>query len=241
MSVTVSERKNYPIYIMLDSSASMRRRTPGGPAPQEEFEQMIPDLIMSLSDSRSLAKAAWVSVIAFGDRAELLCPMTSLAEPVQVRSPRDGGHTDYISALRFLHERIEMDCAHIEAHGAASNYRTKVARPLVFFITDGAPYARGQYQSPQEWMPYREKIVSPPVQARIAAIGLHGAHRGTLYAIATGKGSERNAFIAAPRDEGAGDSLAESVITVIERSIKLSVQAGEMVIDEPRGMRRVDE
>ncbi|GAA2540741.1 hypothetical protein GCM10010435_05230 [Winogradskya consettensis] len=239
MSVTVSERKSYPIYIMLDSSASMRRRLPGAPAPQEEFEQMIPDLIMSLSDSRSLAKAAWISVIAFGDRPELLCPMTSLAEPVQVRSPRDGGHTDYAGALRFLHERIEVDRVAIEAHGAAGNYRTKVARPLVFFITDGAPYAHGEFQRPGEWMPYREKIVAEPVQARIAAIGLHGAHQGTLFAIATGKGRERNAFIATARDEGAGDSLAESVITVIERSIKLSVRTGEMVIDEPRGMRRV--
>jgi hypothetical protein len=132
-----------------------------------------------------------------------------------------------------------VDRVAIEAHGAG-DYRTKVARPLIFFITDGAPFARGDYQRPQEWMPYREKIVAEPVQARIAAIGLRGAHQATLYAIATGKGRERNAFIADPRDEGTGDSLAESVITVIDRSIKLSVRAGEMVIDEPRGMRRVD-
>jgi uncharacterized protein YegL len=240
VTVAVSERKNYPIYILLDVSASMRAGAPGGPTPQDEFERMIPDLIMSLADSRSLAKAAWISVIAFGDRAELLCPMTSLTRPPFVRSPHAGRHTDYATALRFLCERIQPDRDAIEAYGAGQDYRTKVARPLVFFITDGAPFAAGRYQHPQEWIPYRERIVMAPVEARIATIGLDGAHRGTLYSLATGKpGGERNAFIADPADRAAGDSLAASVINVIERSIKLSVRAGEMVIDEPHGMRRV--
>lgn len=239
MTTMLSERKTYPIYILLDVSASMRHSPSGRRAPLAAFNEMIPDLVMSLSDSRSLAKAAWISVIAFGDEAELLCPMTALTDPVHIRSPRDGRQTDYVAVLRFLHGRIGPDARAIEASGTGQNYRTKVAPPLVFFITDGAPYARDRYQRPDEWMPYRDRIVGAPVSARIAAIGLTGAHPGTLSAIATGRpGGRQNAFIAT--SGATGDGLAGSVISVIERSIKLSVQAGEMVIEVPDGMRRVD-
>lgn len=245
MTAPLSERKGYPIYIMLDVSASMRRSEPPHPAPLTAFKTMIPDLIMSLADSRSLAKAAWVSVIAFSDQAQVLCPMSPLTGPVSVRSPHDGRQTDYLRALRFLHERLAPDRIAIESDGAARHYRAKVARPLVFFITDGAPYAAGRYQRPEEWMPYRDLVVAGPAGARVAAIGLTGAHPPTLWSVATGEpDGRRNAFIALPSAHdhalSAGDSLAASVINVIERSIKLSVRAGDMVIDVPSGMRRVD-
>src|SRR5262249_35892590 len=111
-------------------------------------------------------------------------------------------------------------------------------RPLIFFITDGAPYVGSRYQTPAAWLPYRSRLVDPPTQARIAAIGLHGAYPPTLFTLATGKaGGDRNAFIALPGADAA--ALARGVITMIERSIKLSVRAGDMVIDEPLGMRRV--
>src|SRR4051812_31832658 len=109
MTVTLSERKSYPIYILLDVSASMREPGRGGATPHEEFRRLIPDLIMTLAESPSLAKAAWLSVIAFGDEAELLCPMTSLSRPPHVRSPHEGHHTDYAAALRFLGDRMRPD------------------------------------------------------------------------------------------------------------------------------------
>jgi uncharacterized protein YegL len=243
----VSERRGYPIYIMLDVSASMRTAPPSRIAPLTAFKAMIPDLLLSLSESRSLAKAAWISVIAFSDDAEVLCPMSSLSEPVSVRSPRDGGQTDYLAALGFLHDRLVPDRLTIEAQGSRQNYRVNVARPLVFFITDGAPYAHDRYQRPEEWMPFRDRIVGGADGARVAAIGLAGAPPRTLWSVATGEADgRRNAFIALPADDAAshrrstGDSLAASVISVIERSIKLSVQAGEMIIEVPSGMRRVD-
>lgn len=241
MTVTLSERKSYPIYILLDVSASMREAGRGGATPHDEFRRMIPDLIMTLAESRSLARSAWISVIAFGDEAELLCPMTSLSLPPHVRSPHEGRHTDYAAALRFLADRIGPDQEAMEAAGAGQNYRTRIARPLIFFITDGAPFTDGRFQAPQEWMPARDRLAAAPIEARIAAIGLEGAHGATLRALATGRpGGERNAFIADPADRSAGDSLAASVITVIARSIRLSVRAGELVIDEPQGMRRVN-
>ncbi|MEW2429763.1 VWA domain-containing protein [Micromonospora sp. NPDC047644] len=239
MSVAVAERKKYPIYILLDVSESMRRAAPGRPAPLTEFRQMIPDLMMALADSSALTGTAWIRVIAFGDRPVPLCPMTSLAEKVTVKSPPDSVETDYTAALRYLHEQVGPDLRRIEAHGVRRDYRTKVARPLVFFVTDGAPYAGRRYQSPAEWLPYRDRLVEPPVEARIAAIGLVGAHPPTLWAMATGQaGGKRNAFVA--DHDASGDGLARSVIDVIQRSITLSVRAGDMVIDTPRGMHRVD-
>jgi uncharacterized protein YegL len=239
MSTYASERRSYPIYILLDVSASMRVRQGGRPAAQAEFTKLIPDMIMELADAPALAATAWISVVAFSDRPELLCPMTSLAEPANVRDPRDGRQTNYVAALRFLRDRYDVDVREMTRHAAAGRFRTRIAQPLVFFITDGAAFAADRYQEPGEWLPHREQLVSAPVEARIATIGLTGAHPRTLWALATGPaGGRRNAFIARP-DTG-GEGLARSVINVIERSIKLSVRTGAMVMDEPPGMRRID-
>jgi uncharacterized protein YegL len=239
MSTHVSERRSYPIYILLDVSASMRVSRPGRPSAQAEFTKLIPDMIMELADAPALAATAWISVVAFADRAELLCPMTSLAEPANIRDPHPGRQTNYVAALRFLRDRYDVDVDAMNRHAAAGRFHTRIARPLVFFITDGAAYAADRYQNPAEWLPHREELVNDPVQARIATIGLTGAHPRTLWALATGPaGGRRNAFIARP-DTG-GEGLAHSVINVIERSIKLSVRTGAMVMDEPPGMRRID-
>jgi uncharacterized protein YegL len=238
LGTEVSERRSYPIYILLDVSASMRVRHGGRPSAQAEFTTLIPDMIMALADAPALAETAWISVIAFSDRAELLCPMTSLATPANIRAPRDGAQTDYAAALRFLRGRYDDDVLTMRARASAGYYRVSIARPLVFFITDGAAYAADRYQDPAEWLPIRDDLVHAPVDARIATIGLHGAHPKTLWALATGaRSGRRNAFIADPRARG--DGLARSVVNVIERSIKLSVRAGALVMDEPPGMHRV--
>jgi uncharacterized protein YegL len=236
----VSERRSYPIYVMLDVSASMRRRRNGRPAPQTEFTALIPDMIMALAEAPALASTAWISVIAFAEDAELLCPMTPLARPANIRAPHDGRQTNYVAALRFLRERFDDDVRAMRSDASTARFRISIARPLVFFITDGAAYAADRYQQPGEWLPHRESLVLPPVEARIAAIGLTGADPRTLRALSTGASDgRRNAFIARP--DADGDGLARSIINVIERSIKLSVRAGALVMDEPPGMRRVHE
>jgi uncharacterized protein YegL len=236
----VSERRIYPIYVLLDVSASMRVRGRGGTVPQVEFTTLIPDLVMSLADAPALAATAWISVIAFSDRPELLCPMTSLADAANIREPHDGRQTNYVAALKFLRHRYDDDVLTMRAHASTGRFRTRIAPPLVFFITDGAPFAADRYQKRDEWLPHRDQLVDSPVGARIAAIGLAGAHPPTLWALATGQGNgQRNAFIARP--DARGDDLARSVINVIERSIKLSVRAGALVMDTPPGMRRVNE
>ncbi len=235
--VDASRRRQYPIYLLLDVSASMRQRS-GSTTPQAAFTALLPDLIMKLADAPALASTAWLSVIAFSDAPQLLSPMTPLARPAHVREPDPGQQTDYVAALRYLGEQIAEDMRRIEQHGQTGRYHTVVAHPLVFVITDGAPYRDGDYQPPHAWLTHRDRLVAAPTCARIAAIGLVGAHPPTLRALATGTRLERNAFIA-DRDADA-ESLARSVINVIERSIKVSVRIGEMVIDEPDGMRRIN-
>ncbi|WP_432832399.1 vWA domain-containing protein [Dactylosporangium sp. CA-092794] len=237
MSVEMTHRKQYPIYILLDVSASMRRPA-GGTTPQAAFTRLIPELIMTLADAPALASTAWLSVIAFSDGPELLSPMTALAHPAHVREPAPGRETDYAAALGFLSQQVGRDATAINEHGATGLYRTVVAHPLVFVITDGAPYSNGQYQPPRMWLRYRDRLVGAPTNARIAAIGLAGAHPRVLRALATGNDrGERNAFIADPGADPA--ALAASVINVIERSIKVSVRIGDLIIDAPRGMRRI--
>src|SRR6185369_15744212 len=110
----------------------MRVRSRGRPAPQAEFTALIPDLVMSLADAPALAATAWISVIAFSDGPELLCPMTSLVAPARIREPKDGRQTDYVAALKFLRRRYDDDVLTMRSQASTGLFRAVIARPLVF-------------------------------------------------------------------------------------------------------------
>ncbi|MBT8226838.1 MAG: hypothetical protein HKP61_16135 [Dactylosporangium sp.] len=232
--------RRYPIYILLDVSESMRHPPPaGGPTPQEVFCGLFSELVLDLANSPALSPAAWLGLIAFSERVEIVRDLLPLQPTLPVREPRNGVETDYAEALRVLGERFEHDTDRIRSDGRQRGFDVKLHRPLIFFITDGAPYTGGRYQHPGEWLPHRNRLTAPPAHARIASVGLPGAHERTLWRMATGGHDDgqhpRNAFIARPSVDSR--SLARSVINTIRRSITLSVRTGDLVIGVPDDMR----
>jgi uncharacterized protein YegL len=200
-------------------------------------------MLRELADNPIINDIAAVSVLAFNDRPEILRPMSTLKRASSIAYPSEGYATNYAAVLRFMVEQHARDVRSVRMDRRRTDpdaYLIDVARPWVFFITDGRPFANGAFQPAREWLAQRERLVSGQIQARVVAIGLPGAEEGVLWRLATGDEDEqtRNAFIANRRTNPG--ELAASVVRAISSSISNSTRAGRLTIDPPDGMRRID-
>ena len=135
----------YMIYVVLDTSESMRRPARGetqfGP-PQQHFIRLIPQMLRELSSHPVTSSLASISVLAFNDEPEILRPMTPLDRPAAVAKPRLGYGTDYAAVLRFMVTQHGKDVRAVKLHRLRDGYGVHVAKPWIFFITDGRPAHR---------------------------------------------------------------------------------------------------
>ncbi|WBB93379.1 hypothetical protein [Verrucosispora sp. WMMC514] len=230
-------RKFHVIYLVLDVSDTMRRTAPGEvESPFERFQILLPDLVLSLRKRAIVRTTCWLSLISFASTATLMLPAASLREiPVMPDWPK-GGQTDYVAALRLLHQRIDEDRTSITLGADGRSEPVRVADPLVFFITDGYPYVGNSEQPQATWLAARDEITSG-MNGRIAAVGLQGAREDVLVAMATGDGARHNAFIA--DNTLPATLLAQNIVNAIVHSVALSTAAGTMIIETPPGMRRL--
>jgi uncharacterized protein YegL len=239
---TSARIRTYLIYIVLDTSASMRQPVRGQErhgAPLDHFVKLIPRMLHRLASNPLINNMASVSVVGFNDRPEILRRMTSLEQAMAIASPRPGGGTDYAAVLEFLAGQHRLDVRDVNLSRAKENLTVDVARPWVFFITDGLPYAHRADQPRETWMAPREKLVGK-IGARIVSIGLPGADQDVLWELATGDGGDRrNAFIS-DRHRTNPSELAQSVVDAIQKSVSMSAGTGLLTIDEPVGMRRIE-
>ena len=231
--------RTHPIYLMLDVSESMRRRQHRlHRSALEVFAPLLDRLVQELAGVPRINSCVWVSMLAFSDDVQVLRQMKPVVPPDSPEPVRDGQETDYVKALRFLLERCPQDQRTIESTVARTGNKARVSRPLIFLITDGAPYANRRDQSRQEWLQERNGLVVQPIRARIAAISLSSQRESTLWQLATGPDDNRNAFIAAAN--ASPEDLALSIKESITVSIQQSVRAtGEFQMRTPRGMTRV--
>jgi uncharacterized protein YegL len=231
--------RNHPIYLLLDVSESMRRAPrPGVPSPQAVFTPLLDRLVQDLGGTPRINSCVWVSLLAFSDDVQRLRDMHPVREPAFISKPADGQETNYTKALRYLQDQYPKDRQYIEGQVAGAGKKVRVSRPLVFVITDGAPYANRMDQSHDEWLVERNDLVRHPIEARIAVISLTDKREYTLWQLATGPELNRNAFIAAPN--ASSEDLARSIKESITASIQQSVRAiGEFQMRTPRGMTRI--
>jgi uncharacterized protein YegL len=226
------------IYLLLDVSNTMRE-VPSGEveSPFDRFQLLMPELVLSMREHIQVRTTCWLSVIAFATKADTVLPAVTLRQIPAVPPLPPGGQTDYVAALKLLHERIPIDQAEIARSVTADAEAEIVVRPLVFFITDGYPYVGQTRQPRSEWLAARNKVVANGFGSNIAAIGLRGADEAVLAELATGDGGSVNAFVA----DGSvpATKLAGNIINAIMDSVARSAEAGTMVIETPPGMRRV--
>ncbi|MDQ1743909.1 MAG: hypothetical protein QOE23_2248 [Pseudonocardiales bacterium] len=232
----------HPIYIVLDVSQSMWKAWRGqgphtnGGSPSEAFMSLIPNTLMALTGSPMMQAVAWVSVLAFSDRPQVLQPIRSLAEAPVIAEPRRGVQSDYDAILRFLLLRFRQDARVMTAQQRSSR-PVVVGYPRVLFITDGAPFVGAGYQYPQRWQDARDRLVAGPSHALLATIGLPGSCEPVLWRLATGDDrGEKNAFLAHSVPDP--DGLAATLVASIEEE-RSRPDARSALLRTPAGMRRI--
>jgi len=234
-----AKKRYYQIYITMDVSSSMQIVPPNeSQSPHDRFLLLMPGLMLALNDAPEVRTTCWMSVIAFASQPQVVLPITSLRHPSPVGELPRGGATDFAAVLQLLRRHIDADAGEIQTRGARESTVIEMARPLIFFITDGRPERNRIHQPESEWGPARDALTDTTKGARIATVGLAGADERVLWRIATGDGDLRNAFVATR--EMSSTALANNIIAAIQRSVIASVQRDEMVIETPEGMRRVE-
>ena len=135
-----------PTYLVLDTSASMSP-TYGGAFP--EAFNFLKVLLVEMNKSAVVADKLRVEVITFDEEANVVFPLGDrdqlrrwIEEKENNPIEPEGDWTRYSKAFAKIREEIENGVQQIRAevfnNGAqAEHYKTY--RPVVFFITDGAP------------------------------------------------------------------------------------------------------
>jgi uncharacterized protein YegL len=124
--MTTPKVKCLPVYIIIDTSYSMR-----------PVEQILNDAIENLYDalitSPRISDFAHISIISFNTDAEVVLRMTDLQSLDSLPELSCGGVTDFGKALALLRMRIDEDIPALNNAGRA------VLRPVAFLLTDGQP------------------------------------------------------------------------------------------------------
>jgi uncharacterized protein YegL len=212
----------FPVYTVLDVSASTRHLT-------LTYNQAMGELIDGLASSPRLGEIAYLSVISFADDAAVELPLTRIDHVVQIPDLQSRGGTSYGSAFRLLRERIEIDVADLKAQSKM------VYRPLVLFITDGAPT--------DPWQPDFERLtVDFLFRPTIVAVGVSEVDVHLVLQIAS---REDLAFVSRPGDSaavgvrGAFSLVAQSFESLL-RSINTSPNTAALTISgRPEGLVQV--
>jgi len=126
MEYDVSINRRLPIYLLLDTSRSMRG------APIQAVNAGLHSLKAILLNDPSAIEVVYISVITFSTEAEQVVPLTGLL----VFSPPElsaGGWSAMGAALRLLNEVLDREII------PNTPARKGDYRPLVFLMTDGRP------------------------------------------------------------------------------------------------------
>jgi uncharacterized protein YegL len=127
--------RKLPVYLLIDTSGSMKGE------PIEAVNAGLQALISSLRRDPQALETAHISIITFDNEAQLVLPLTSVAElqlPV-LSTPQSGG-TMTGKALELLCQRVDME---VRTQSADTKRDWK---PLVFIMTDGAPSDTQKYK-----------------------------------------------------------------------------------------------
>lgn len=129
-----------PTYLVLDTSMSMNEDN----AFASAFE-FLPKLLTQMNKSTVVADKLRVEVITFDETAKVVFPLGTREELKNWLEDKkskpiipDGSWTRYGHAFEKLREEIEQGVQQIRSE-SYGNENFKAYRPVVFFITDGAP------------------------------------------------------------------------------------------------------
>ncbi|MGH3697659.1 MAG: vWA domain-containing protein [Pseudonocardiaceae bacterium] len=159
-----------PVYLVIDTSASL-----GGDI--DLVNQGLVDLFSSLQREPLVADTVRIALIRFSSQAEELIPLTDVDSIGMIPTLHAAGATDYGVAFSLVRQLIVRDVADLRT----ANVR--ILRPLMFFVTDGAPIDTS-------WQTTLRELQSPEFRAHptIIAIGFGSADPGILRDVGSDRG-----------------------------------------------------
>jgi uncharacterized protein YegL len=232
----VEAQRVFPFYVVSDVSRSMwdPAFSPGQPmTPLDVVEQALPDLLDTLEDDPIARDTAHLSLIAFGDTAVPVLPMTPLKHINSIPALPRQISTNYSAVFTFLANQLIADYHQYVRAGIATY------TPAVYFLTDGNPQVNGRYQDRHDWLPHRYGLEAPrfPFRPLVVALGMGDVADETVRLLR----STSPRGVACVAEPGAAPgTLLRAVISSIIVSISSSAENGELVFDTPPGMRLLD-
>jgi uncharacterized protein YegL len=198
-------QKCLPTYLVIDVSASM--------SPYEDaLNQTLRKLHATLANSPRVSEFAHMSILAFSSQPWVVIEMTDMEYVQAMPEVSCEGLTAYGPAFDLVKARIDADLPMLSAQGKA------VLRPIVFFLTDGAP-------SDDDWETSFRSMVDPGFRRRphVITYGFGAAPEHILGRIAT-----KAAFVA-DGSAGQDEALATAIHSMLN-SLVASAQADELLI-----------
>ncbi|MFH8492146.1 helix-turn-helix domain-containing protein [Streptomyces longisporoflavus] len=157
-----------PLYVACDVSMSLAPQVPA-------LNEALLRLSRTLRESPLLNSMTRVCVIAFGDTAQVVTPLSDFTDRATITPLEAEGGCAYGPPLKLLRSTIEQDVTALRAEGH------QVYRPVVFFLTDGEP------NDPMTWESEHAALTAADwgYHPHILAFGLGTSHPSTIRRIAT--------------------------------------------------------
>ncbi|MGK5441814.1 vWA domain-containing protein [Micromonospora sp. URMC 105] len=156
-----------PVYLTLDVSSSMHWL-------MGELNNAIERVVSEISTDSIAASRLRLCVISFSHDARIELPLSDVRRVDHLPTLVAHGDTNYSAVFKLLKQKIEEDVATLK------HEQHTVLRPLVLFITDGAPVDR-------DWMIHLGALQDEGFRSRpnMAAFGMGDADPEVLQTIAT--------------------------------------------------------
>lgn len=193
-----------PFYALCDESSSMKGE------PVKAINESLVDLHKELSVNPTVADRVRFGLIGFSNEPEVLLELSDLSEVSTMPGLNADGLTYYGKAFNTLRETIQEDIADLKAEGH------QVFRPVVFFMSDGAPTDR------DTWTDAHNELISPSFSGKpkIVAFGIGKCDPEIIKDVATFKAFIQNSDSVSPADalREFATALSQSIVKSASRS-----------------------
>ena len=185
-----------PFYVVCDESSSMSGDS------IDAVNAGIEELFRAIHGDPVVDAKARVGIITFNDQASVLLPLSQLSLITQTPGCVASGSTSYAAAFNLIKSQIETDVPQLKSQGF------RVHRPMVFFMSDGAPNA-------EDWQSSLAQLTDSNFQfhPNIVSFGVSGAEPSVIKEVSTpltvGEGKKESFAFLAQDGVNPGHALRE--------------------------------
>lgn len=225
-------RDAWPFFIVIDASESMSRPDPMGTRPLDSAYEGLSALLDGIHDDVEALQNSWFEVITFAGDAQRHLDLVK-AEDLPEVAPLEAGHwTNYTAAWEMIGART------LTGYRKLVNEGYKVARPVIFFITDGNPGGQNIKQTEADWAHHitRMNEALGDKAPRIIALGVGHVNRTILLSLHS-KRPHGAAAVAKPGHSTT--SLMTAALEQIKNTVRDSAVRGRFVWESPEGMENL--